>query len=328
MATLPQLVIRNRLYYRIKPLVPARVRLAIRSWLTRRTRERYRDAWPILPGSERRPKGWPGWPEGKQLAFVLTHDVEGASGLGKCRQLMEVEKKWGFRSSFNFIPEGEYRVTKGLREELAGEGFEVGVHDLEHDGRLYRSRERFAAKAARINRYLKEWGAAGFRSGFMLRNLEWLQDLDIEYDSSTFDTDPFEPQPEAGGTIFPFWQGGSEGRGYVELPYSLPQDSTLYLLLGERTPAIWQEKADWVAENGGMVLLNLHPDYVAFSGEPPHFRKYPVSIYEDFLKHMRERHGSTMWHVLPKDVAAHVKRFFGQDVLPRGTTAGQAGGSD
>jgi hypothetical protein len=39
----------------------------------------------------------------------------------------------------------------------------------------------------------------------MLRNLDWLGDLNIQYDGSTFDTDPFEPQPDGAGTIFPFW---------------------------------------------------------------------------------------------------------------------------
>jgi predicted glycosyltransferase len=298
---------RHTFYYGIKPLVPARFRLAVRGWLARRKRQWHREVWPILPGSERPPDGWPGWPDGKKFALVLTHDVEGASGVAKCRQLMEVEKKWGFRSSFNFIPEGDYRVTKDLRDDLAREGFEVGVHDLQHDGKLYRSREGFAARAARINRYLQEWGAAGFRSGFMFHNLDWLHDLDIQYDASTFDTDPFEPQPDGTGTIFPFWHEGAAGRGYVEMPYTLPQDSTLYLLMGERTPAIWQQKADWVAEKGGMVLLNLHPDYVAFPGEAPNFRTFPVSIYEQFLKHICEKHGPSAWHCLPREVSLFVR---------------------
>lgn len=47
-------------------------------------------------------------------------------------------------------------------------------------------------------------GAVGFRSGFMLRQLDWLHDLNVLYDTSTFDTDPFEPQPEGSRTIFPF----------------------------------------------------------------------------------------------------------------------------
>src|SRR5262249_50640883 len=145
------------------------------------------------------------WPDNKKFALVLTHDVEGNGGVANCPALMELEAKLGFRSSYNFIPEGDYRVSKQLRQQLVANGFEVGVHDLHHDGKLYSSRIGFAQKAQRINEYLQEWGAVGFRSGFMLHNLDWLGDLNALYDASTFDTDPFEPQPDGVGTIFPFW---------------------------------------------------------------------------------------------------------------------------
>jgi predicted glycosyltransferase/glycosyltransferase involved in cell wall biosynthesis len=300
-------VIRNKLYYRIKPLVPARVRLAIRGWMTRRVRDKFRAVWPILPGSERPPKDWPGWPQGRQFAFVLTHDVEGPAGVAKCRQLIEVEKKYGFRSCFNFIPEGDYRVTRELRDELTREGFEVGVHDLRHDGRLFLRHKGFAEKAAAINRYLADWGAVGFRSGFMLHNLDWLLDLDVAYDTSTFDTDPFEPQPDGTGTIFPFWKPGPNGRGYVELPYTLPQDSTMFLLLREPNTEIWLNKLDWIARHGGMALLNVHPDYVAFDPLRKSAIQYPLDRYESFLRHTRELYGHRCWNALPRQVASWFK---------------------
>jgi hypothetical protein len=66
----------------------------------------------------------------------------------------------------------------------------------------------------------------------MLRNLEWIQELNICYDASTFDTDPFEPERYGVETIYPLYVEGTNGReGYAELPYTLPQDSTLFLLL-------------------------------------------------------------------------------------------------
>jgi len=102
------------------------------------------------------PTGWPGWPAGKKFALVLTHDVEGAPGLAKCRQLMQLEQSLGFRSSFNFIPEGSYSVPAELRAELRQKGFEVGVHDLRHDGKLYWRQEEFADNARSINGYLKD----------------------------------------------------------------------------------------------------------------------------------------------------------------------------
>lgn len=286
--------------------MPRGVRLQLRRWIARRERWRRSHVWPILPGSERPPEGWAGWPEGKEFALVLTHDVEGQQGLERCLQLMETEKKLGFRSSFNFIPEGRDPVPESIRARLTQEGFEIGVHDLNHDGKLYKGRLDFTRKAARINRYLKEWGAVGYRSGFMLHNLDWHHDLDIQYDASTFDTDPFEPQPDAVGTVFPFWKASPNGSGYVELPYTLPQDSTLFLLFGERSPALWMEKLDWIASHGAMALVNVHPDYIQFPGEEASDRTFPLEYYEEFLRYARQRYGSGMWNALPREVAAHI----------------------
>src|SRR5665213_1838035 len=300
----------NRLYYRLKPYVPWRMRMGLRRIVARRQRRYCGDVWPINEAAGKAPEGWPGWPDGKKFAFVLTHDVEGPEGLAKCRQLMQLEQSLGFRSSFNFIPEGEYRVPSALREELTQNGFEVGVHDLRHDGKLYWGRKKFPENAQSINGYLKEWKAQGFRSGFMLHNLEWLHDLNIQYDASTFDTDPFEPQNDGVGTIFPFWvprpvNGSHHGRnGYVELPYTLPQDSTLFLIFRERTPEIWLKKLDWVASCGGMAQINVHPDYLAFGKQDKMSRHFPVAFYETLLKYVKSKYGDTCWHALPKEIAA------------------------
>ena len=225
-------------------------------------------ARPVFPAT------WPGWPDGKRFVVCLTHDVEGERGYRQTEALLEVDRSAGFRSSFNFVPEGDYAVEGETTRALAESGFEVGVHDLHHDGKLYSSHEKFALNAAKINRYLAEWNAVGFRSGFMLRRLDWLHHLNIEYDASTFDVDPFEPQPDGVGSLLPIWMADSRARGggYVELPYTLPQDSTMFLILRETTIDLWKRKLDWIAEHGGLALLITHPDYMNFSRRPP-FRK-------------------------------------------------------
>ena len=320
----------HHFYYRLKPYLPWHVRMALRRASARRKRPRYADLWPIDPSAGRPPAGWPGWPDGKQFAFVITHDVESAAGLAKCERFAAIERGLGFRSCYNFIPEGSYRVPNALRASLAEQGFEIGVHDLEHDGKLFRSREHFEQKAIRINRYLEEWNASGFRSGFMLRNLEWLHDLRIQYDSSTFDTDPFEPQSEGVGTIFPFWlerphvattaagksPAAPAASGYMELPYTLPQDSTLFLVLQETSPEIWLRKLDWVAARGGMALVNIHPDYVRFD-DAVSARTYPVNHYIDLLHYVRDRYAGRYWHALPCDVAAFAARQAQRPTLRR-----------
>ncbi len=318
---------RNNLYFALKPYLPDRMRTLLRKWYSHRALGNPRADWPIDEAAGRKPANWPGWPGGKQFAVVLSHDVEGSEGLRKTMALAAVEEKLGFKSSFNFVPEGEYRVPVELREQLSARGFEVGVHDLRHDGKLYRSREAFRRNAERINHHIREWNVCGFRSAFMLHRLEWLHDLEIEYDASTFDTDPIEPQPDAASTIFPFWvsrpgiagqaaSGGTESpaksrNGYIELPYTLPQDSTLFLFLGQEDISLWKKKVEWIAERGGMVLLNLHPDYVSHAGESRGIRKdYPVRLYQEFLQHLREKYSGGYWHGLPREVSRHARSAY------------------
>ena len=331
---------RNRLYYIVKPWLPYRVRIVARRILVSRQLQQAQGVWPIMAGTERVPNGWPGWPDGKKFAFVLTHDVEGASGVTRCSELARIEREYGFRSAFNFIPEGTYETPPKLREELVSGGFEVGIHDLKHNGRLFESRTTFGRLAVRINHYLREWKAVGFRSGFMLRESEWLHDLNIEYDLSTFDTDPFEPQPEGGHTIFPFWvplrgsdapaDGADQGgEGYVELPYTLPQDSTLYVLLKEQTPEIWLRKLDWIAENGGMALVNIHPDYLRFENAPAEFGTYSFDLIRQLLGYVRTRYAGQFWNPRPRDLARWYRGAILPEAMPResgGAAASMAGG--
>jgi len=296
----------KRIFYFFKPIIPRKVQLFLRRFLVKKQLKQYKDVWPILPGSQVKPENWIGWPDGKDFAIVLTHDVELRDGHDKCRQLLEIETKLGFKSSFNFVPE-RYKVDKELREFIVNEGFEVGVHGLNHDGKLFQDKKIFFERAKKINQYLKEWNSVGFRAPAMHHNLDWIGKLDIEYDLSTFDTDPFEPQPDGVGTIFPFRVEGKDGRpGYVEMPYTLVQDFTLFILMREESPAIWIDKLDWISKNGGMALLNVHPDYINFENKNE-LEQFPVSYYSDFLKFVKENYEVKYWNALPKDVADYYK---------------------
>jgi glycosyltransferase involved in cell wall biosynthesis len=295
------------LYYALKPLIPWQLRLALRRWRAKRRRAAYSDIWPIDEKAGTTPPSWPGWPEGKRFAVVLTHDVEGKKGVSRVNQLADLEAGHGFRSSFNFVPEGEYRLSDALRKSLDQANFEVGVHGLEHDGKLYRSKKAFFSKAHRIREYLAKWGASGFRSPLMQHNLSWLHELNAEYDASTFDTDPFEPQSDGVGTIFPFWVPGPNDRGYVELPYTLVQDFTLFRVLGEDTIDIWKQKVDWIAQRGGMVLLNTHPDYMWFGDSRRMRDEFPVARYEELLTYIKETYAGQYWSALPRDVARYYR---------------------
>jgi len=126
--------------------------------------------------------------------------------------------------------------------------FEINVHGLKQDGKLFSSRRIFEHQEVRTNQYLKEWGVSGFTAPSMPCCLDWLHGLDITHSISTFDTDPFEPPPDPVKTIFPFWvQNGRSSKGYVELPYILPQDHLLFVISREKNIDIWKRKLDWVA---------------------------------------------------------------------------------
>ena len=214
-------IVAVRLYYLIKPSLPTVIRLCVRRWSARRKRAARASQWPILECAGVAPKDWSGWPEACKFAFVLTHDVESQRGLDRVRQLAELEISLGFRSSFNFIPEGTYQVPSELRDWLVENDFEVGVHDHRHDGKLYNSRESFGAGATRIN----------------------------------------------------------------------------------QSNDIWKQKLKWIESRGGMALLNVHPDYVAFGNARPTQVEFPVHHYAEFLSWVKETRSDNYWHALPRGVA-------------------------
>jgi hypothetical protein len=293
----------QRIYYSMKPAIPQRLTRGLRRVYARHRSDSLQIRWPVEPryvwfeletiaevlrliGRDRLPflNFWPG---GHRYALVLTHDVETAEGQRFVPAVAKLEAELGFRSSFNFIPE-RYPLDRGLMEDLRAGGFEVGVHGLRHDGKLFSDRTAFIHDAMRINSYMRDFEAVGFRAPLTQRHPEWMQLLNIEYDSSFFDTDPFEPT--AGGTmsVWPFQLGR-----FVELPYTLVQDHTLAYILGETTPRLWLEKVDYLRAVNGMALLLTHPDYL--------LSPRPWNLYRNFLVAMRERHD--YFHALPMEVA-------------------------
>jgi peptidoglycan/xylan/chitin deacetylase (PgdA/CDA1 family) len=284
-----------RAYYRLRSLIP----LNIRQLLQRCRSARPATDWyfptafvsALQDAVEALGNGIPiihPWPDGAQFAFVPTHDVETAEGMRRIEQIANLEERLGFRSSWNIVPH-KYPVDRGLLRDLQTRGFEIGVHGYNHDGRLFTSRTVFDCRVLAINAALEAFGAVGFRAPMVHRNLEWLQALHIEYDASCFDVDPYQAMPGGVGAAWPFIAGR-----FVELPYTLPQDHTLFVALNERDGRIWQEKLKFIAKCGGMALLITHPDYLNTD--------YRIEAYRRLLESALETPG--MWHALPMEVAA------------------------
>ena len=306
-----------RLYYSLKPLIPRRLQILIRRGLAALKRKESASVWPIDRRAGKAPSGWRGWPGQKRFALVLNHDVDTVKGHDRCVLLSGLEMKMGYRSTFYFVPEG-YRVSAEVRRQLKESGFDVGVHGLLHDGKMFASRKIFEERARRINDYLEAWGTRGFSSPSMHRKLDWMGDLAIDYDTSTFDTDPFEPQPDGIQTIFPMWyQAPSARRGFVEIPYTMPQDHTLFIILRERDIRIWVDKLDWIADRGGMALLNTHPDYMRFDGTGHALEEYPVDLYAELLAYIQDRYGGQYWQPLAGEMARFWKEWHARTKAPR-----------
>ena len=290
----------SKLYYLLKPFVPKCLILFIRSIIARSKRKFYKNVWPIDRSSDKKPDSWLGWPDGKQFALLLTHDIETQEGYDRVWKLIDIDMKFGFKSCLNFIPK-KYNVDVELLNYIRSIGYEIGVHGLYHDGKLFSSQKIFNERYPVINQYLSKWESCGFYAPSTLRNLDWIHNLDIEYDCSTFDTDPFEPQPDGMKTIFPFIVKKEGKKGYVEIPYTLPQDFTMFIMLKEKTIDIWKKKMEWVASTGGLVNVRIHPDYINFENKRK-YGKYSVELYTEFLDYINTRYKGLFWNSLPKEL--------------------------
>ena len=230
------------------------------------------------------------WPEGHNSACIVTHDVETATGRDFCSKLMDLDDSCGMKSAFQVIPEKRYEVPAAFLADIRARGFEVNVHDLNHDGLLFSNKQTFMQRVGAINRYGKQFGAIGFRSGIMYRNQEWFDALDFEYDMSVPNIAHFEPQRGGCCTIMPFFIGN-----LLELPLTTTQDYTLFHILGLHTLDIWEREIDAVHRNHGLISILVHPDYILEPREQ--------GIYLRLLRHIAGRASKeNIWLTTPSEV--------------------------
>lgn len=293
----------NRFYWMIKPIIPGTAVKRIRGVVNKLKSEKCRQSWPIedrfvcfqwetmrqilkLSGNTSITiKNF--WPDRKTFSLVLTHDVETIQKHSYISVIADLEEKNGFRSSFNLVGE---QIPKNLDmyKDLVSRGFEIGIHGWQHNEIAFKSRTSFMTSALKIEECMERIGAVGLRFPLNLRNPLWMQDINIEYDLSFFDTDPFEPIPGGTMSIWPFMIGR-----FMELPSTLVQDNTLINQLGERTPKIWLNKIDFIKKYHGMALVNSHPDYLVDNNV--------WKVYEDFLKIMKDI--NVCWNGIPQETA-------------------------
>lgn len=230
------------------------------------------------------------WPEGAPSCAMMTHDVETSAGVGFCRQLMALDDSFEVKSSFQFVPEERYVVPGQLLEEMRSRGFEIDIQDLNHDGDLFRDRDEFLRRAARINEHLRNFGSKGFRSAIMYRNAEWLNAIKASYDMSFPSVAHLEPQRGGCCTVMPFFIDD-----VLELPLTTIQDYSLLHILKESSLDIWERQIELIKQKNGLISFIIHPDYLA--GKPE------LDLYRSLLNRLsRLRTEEKLWIALPGEI--------------------------
>ncbi len=92
------------------------------------------------------------------------------------------------------------------------------------------------------------------------------------------------------------------------MPYTLPQDFTSFILMREEKPDIWMiKKTDWIVQNNGMVLVNVHPDYISFNDTLSR-ENFPIEIYKLFLNHFITHYQGKYLNITPGQLAIFLRR--------------------
>ena len=230
------------------------------------------------------------WPDGAPSAAILTHDVEGPVGRESCNQLMDVDDSFGIKSSFQIIPEVKGDVSTGLLERIRGRGFEVNVHDLNHDGFLFHDKALFLRRAEQINRYARQHNCRGFRSGAMYREQAWYEAFEFAYDMSVPNVAHLEPQRGGCCTTMPYFVGR-----ILELPLTTLQDYSLFHILGDYSIDFWKAQIEQLMARHGLITLLTHPDYL--------IDERARVVYSDLLAHLASlRDQMNVWVALPGEV--------------------------
>jgi hypothetical protein len=304
----------RRTYYGIRPVLPRPVQMWARRGFSTVQARRAFPRWPVEPAlhdlvdlvlrcvadvAGRPVPTIAPWPRGRSWALVLTHDVETAAGRDQIETVRRLEAARGYRSSWNFVPE-RYRVDDALVERLKAAGCEVGVHGLRHDGHDLESWRILQRRLPEMRRWARRWDAVGFRSPATQRVWEWMPALGFEYDSSYPDSDPYEPIAGGCCSWLPFFNGQM-----VELPITLPQDHTLFVIL-RRDDAAWRTKADLLRSRGGMALADIHPDYMRTTDRLDAYRRLLDAFRDD----------PTAWKALPREVSDWWRRRAATSLRP------------
>jgi hypothetical protein len=312
----------RKLYYSFRGFLPIRVRRHLQKAYFRDWKSLPFPAWPVdftvdnlqeeflrlameASGLGKVPFIW-FWPTGARNCVMMTHDVETAAGRDFTPQLIDVDDAFRIKSSFQVIPEKRYNVSDEYVSIIRARGCEFNVHDLNHDGHLYRERKEFIHRAARINGYVRRFGCNGFRAGAMYRRQDWYDVFEFSYDMSVPNVAHLEPMRGGCCTVFPYFIGK-----IVELPLTTAQDYSLFHILNDYSIDLWKQQVALLRQRNGLISFITHPDYLI----EPRAREVYKSLL-DYLQQMIAH--ENIWAALPGDVDRWWRARSQMSVVPRG----------
>jgi hypothetical protein len=296
----------KKLYYLLRPFMNLTARKLVQRFYSRNWQDSSFPHWPVdttveeicerlliasmeAKGVDNIPFVW-FWPRGAPGCVMVTHDVETEAGRDFCDELMDLDDSFGIKASFQVVPEGRYAVSRAYVDSIRSRGFEYGVQDLNHDGRLFDNREEFLRRAEKINQHAAEHGAKGFRAAVLYRRPQWYNRLNFSFDTSIPNVAHLDPQKGGCCTVMPFFIGN-----VLELPVTTTQDYTLFHLLDERSIDLWKTQLELILEKNGLASFIIHPDYVI----DPKVR----AVYEMLLDYLRKvRTEKQVWIGLPAEI--------------------------
>ena len=294
------------LYYSVRPILPVSARKHLQRLFLKDWDKVPFPHWPVdfsvdnlleelmllslrASGAERIPMIW-FWPEAKSGCAIMTHDVESREGRDFCSTLMDINDSRGIKASFQIIPEERYAVSREFLSSIRQRGFEIAVHDLNHDGHLYRNYDDFLRRVAKINSYVRQYEAGGFRAGVLYRRQLWYDALKCSYDMSVPNVAHLDPQRGGCCTVMPYFLGD-----ILELPVTTIQDYSLFNILNDYSIELWKVQTTSIMQKHGLMSFIVHPDYIMGRRE-----RQVYELLLDYLAQLRQEHA--VWIATPGEV--------------------------
>jgi len=261
------------------------------------------------------------WPDGGRVAVALSFDMDAETLLLRdsntspsrlsvgqygpragVPRILDMLERYDIPSTF-FIPAVSALLYQDEVRAVAEAGHEIGIHGWIHEHTAQLERDDELMLMERSLDTLEELSGrrpVGIRTGsweYSHNTGDLIAELGLLYDSSLMADDvPYE------------LVANGEPTGAVELPVEWILDDYPYFGMNRAadirpyTPPsgvfeIWKREFDMAYEEGGMLLLTMHPQIIGHRSR--------ISMLEELIQYMRSKPGT--WFATHEEVARHAR---------------------